>query len=110
MSDINKLRDDYKEVTGKNAFNGWSAEELQAKIDDALAGPSAPKEGATQEKAPAAKPKSEPKSARQTVAVVIKRCIWDGDGNRHRKGTIVDMPIEEAMDAIEAGSVSRVKG
>lgn len=65
----------------------WNDERIQQEIDKTLAGPAQP-----------------------TVAVQIKRDVWDGDGNRHRKGTIVEMPMEEAMDAIEAGSVSRVKG
>lgn len=115
--DITKLRNDYKEVTSKNAFNGWDAEELQKRIDEALAGPTPPKTGegtdpdlAPAAEKPAAKPKAAAKPAIQTVTVTIKRDVWDGDGNRHRKGTIVDMPVEDAMDAIENGSVSRVKG
>lgn len=99
--DINKLRADYKELTGKNAFNGWGADEIQKKIDEALSGG-----GSNGENAGA----SEDKATVPTVSVQIKRDIWDGDGNRHRKGTIVDMPMDEAMDAVEAGSVSRVKG
>jgi hypothetical protein len=70
----------------------WSDDRIRQEIDSVLAGD------------------SEKPASVQTVAVTIKRDIWDGDGNRHRKGTIVDMPVEEAMDAIEAGSVSRVKG
>lgn len=45
----------------------------------------------------------------QTVPVRIKRDIWDADGERHRKGAVIELPIEAAMDAIEAGAVSRVK-
>lgn len=44
-----------------------------------------------------------------TVAVTIRRDLWDALGNRHHKGTVVDMPIDAAMDAIETGSVSRLK-
>ncbi|MGD9476966.1 hypothetical protein [Shinella sp. G-2] len=44
-----------------------------------------------------------------TVAVTIRRDLWDALGNRHHKGTVVDMPIEAAMDALETGSVSRLK-
>jgi hypothetical protein len=98
--ELNKLRADYKELLGKNAFNGWDAPEIQKRIDEALNG------NVQDDQAPY----NEAPKAVQTVAVTIKRDIWDGDGNRHRKGTIVDMPVEEAMDAIEAGSVSRVKG
>lgn len=71
----------------------WNDERIQQEIDKALGASAEPE-----------------KAAVQTVAVMIKRDIWDGDGNRHRKGTIVDMPMDEAMDAVEAGSVSRVKG
>ena len=35
---LDKLRKDYEEVFGKKAFNGWNAQELQAKIDAKLAG------------------------------------------------------------------------
>lgn len=31
-----KLRADYLEIVGKKPFHGWSAEELQAKIDEKL--------------------------------------------------------------------------
>ncbi|WCK26642.1 hypothetical protein [Agrobacterium pusense] len=34
---MTKLRADYLEVVGKRAYHGWSAEELQAKIDEKLA-------------------------------------------------------------------------
>lgn len=76
------------EELGIKVDGRWSDERLQEEIDKALGASSA---------SPA------------TVAVKIKRDTWDGDGNRHRKGTIVDMPLEDAMDAIEAGTVSRVK-
>lgn len=35
--ELSKLRADYQEVVGKRAYHGWSAEELQAKIDEKLA-------------------------------------------------------------------------
>lgn len=35
---LDKLRKDYEEVFGKKAFNGWNAQEIQAKIDAKLAG------------------------------------------------------------------------
>jgi len=35
--ELTKARADYQEVVGKKAFNGWSVEELQAKIDAKLA-------------------------------------------------------------------------
>lgn len=43
------------------------------------------------------------------VAVRINRDFWDEEGNRHRKGTEVDVPVDAAMDGIETGALSRVK-
>lgn len=45
----------------------------------------------------------------QTIPVRIKRDIWDEDGKRHRKGTIIELPVEAAMDGVESGAVTRVK-
>lgn len=67
----------------------WSDERIQQEIDKVLAG--------------------EPESPVPTISVKIKRDLWDGEGNRHRKGTEIDMPVEDAMDAVEAGTVTRVK-
>lgn len=44
------------------------------------------------------------------VAVKILRDVWDADGNRHRKGQVIEVPVEAAMDGIESGALSRVKG
>lgn len=66
----------------------WSDERLQQEIDASLATPA---------------------KAENTVAVMIKRDIWDAEGERHRKGSIIEMTVNEAMDAVEAGSVTRVK-
>ena len=44
------------------------------------------------------------------IAVRIERDFWDADGTRHRKGTIVDVPVDAALDGVEAGTLSRVKG
>lgn len=35
--ELGKLRADYQEIVGKKAYHGWSAEELQEKIDAKLA-------------------------------------------------------------------------
>lgn len=67
-----------------------------------LAGPSQVAVGADEE-APKAKP------ATHLVAVSIKRDIWDDEGTRHRKGTVIELPVEAAMDAVEAGKATRVK-
>lgn len=39
----------------------------------------------------------------------ILRDTWDEDGNRHRKGSVISLDPEHAMDALEAGAVERVK-
>lgn len=36
-NELTKLRADYQEIVGKKAYHGWSAEELQEKIDAKLA-------------------------------------------------------------------------
>lgn len=43
------------------------------------------------------------------VKCEILRDTWDGNGVRQPKGTVVELDTEVAMDAIEAGSVKRVK-
>ena len=48
-----------------------------------------------------------PKEA--TVACVILRDFWDEDCVRHRAGEIIEMSVPDALDGIEAGSLSRVK-
>lgn len=45
----------------------------------------------------------------KTVTCKLKRDRWDEKGIRHKKGAIVELPAEAAMDAVEAGLVSRVK-
>lgn len=49
------------------------------------------------------------KKADRLVAVRILRDFWDEAGERHRKGEIMEVTAEEAMDGIEAGALSRVK-
>lgn len=46
------------------------------------------------------------------VTVRVRRDYWIGEpGNaeRIRKGTIVDVPIEAALDGVESGVLERVK-
>ena len=64
---------------------------------------------------PGRPPKAETSAIPGTIKMVILRDYWgdenpDGTENRYRAGTIVDMPIEAAMDGIEAGMVERYKG
>ncbi|MCZ7502031.1 hypothetical protein [Agrobacterium sp. ST15.13.015] len=97
---VAKLRADYKELVGKNAFNGWDAEELQKRIDAALAGNPQP-----QDPAPVAATSRKPK----TMSFKIERDFWDENGDRHRAGSIVEMTAEDALAGIESGAISRVK-
>lgn len=43
------------------------------------------------------------------IPVRINRDFWDADGNRHRKGKVVEVPVEAALDGAESGALSRVK-
>lgn len=43
------------------------------------------------------------------IAVRIERDFWNEDGTRHRKGTVVEVPVETALDGVESGALSRVK-
>lgn len=54
-------------------------------------------------------PEPEPEPA-QTIRCVILRDFWDAHGDRHRRGEIIEATIEQALDGIEAGSLSRYKG
>lgn len=49
-----------------------------------------------------------PKS--QTVACVVLRDYWPAEDDRVRAGTIVDLEPMDAIDGIESGLLSRVKG
>lgn len=77
------------EELGIKVDGRWNEERPQQEIDKALAG--------------------EPSAPVPTISVKIKRDLWDHDGNRHRKGTELDMPVEDAMDAVEAGTVTRAR-
>ncbi|HET7413890.1 MAG TPA: helix-hairpin-helix domain-containing protein [Pararhizobium sp.] len=49
-------------------------------------------------------------STEKLIPVRINRDFWDADGKRHRKGTVVEVPVEAALDGVETGALSRVKG
>lgn len=49
------------------------------------------------------------KPAERLIPVRIERDFWDADGNRHRKGTVVEVPVDAALDGVETGALSRVK-
>jgi len=48
--------------------------------------------------------------AEKTIKCVILRDYWDESGERQSAGKEVDLPAEEAMDGVEAGTLSRIKG
>lgn len=77
----------------------WSEERLQQEIDKAL---NAPVEVTEQVE----------KTQERMVTVRVMRDFWAGEpGNaqRVRKGSIVDVPVEAALDGVESGALSRVK-
>lgn len=44
-----------------------------------------------------------------TIKCEILRDTWDKDGKRHPKGTLVDIPVEAAMDGVEQGHWKRAR-
>lgn len=44
-----------------------------------------------------------------TITCQLLRARWDENGKRHDAGKAVELPVEAAMDAVEAGLVKRVK-
>lgn len=96
------------EVTG-NA----TEEALQAAIDEVLAEdasskPRDPLDHDGDGKKGGSKPKAKPAAAK-TYPYCINRDFWDEHGERHRKGTIVEMTADDAQDGLESGALSRVK-
>jgi hypothetical protein len=51
--------------------------------------------------------------ADKLITVRIERDFWvkndAGETIRHRKGTMIDVPVEAALEGIETGALSRVK-
>jgi hypothetical protein len=51
--------------------------------------------------------------AEKLITVRIERDFWvkndKGETIRHRKGTIIDVPVEAALEGVETGALSRVK-
>lgn len=58
-------------------------------------------------------PKSDPEpKAGDTYPFRVNRDFWAGErGNaeRIRKGTVIELPLEQAIDGVETGALSRVK-
>jgi len=81
------------ETLGIKVDGRWSDERLQQEINKAQGGaPVAPKA-----------------AAGRPLPFRINRDFWDEAGERYRKGSIVEMSAEEALDGVESGALSRVK-
>lgn len=80
------------EELGIKVDGRWSDERIQQEIDNALAEP---------------KKATEPKAKTQPFR--INRDYWDEAGGRHRKGEIVELSADDALDGLESGALSRVK-
>lgn len=52
-------------------------------------------------------PKAQPKT--QTVQVEIVRDFWDAEGNRREAGTLIEVPVEAALEGIESGALRRAQ-
>lgn len=48
-------------------------------------------------------------AAPQLIEVEILRDFWDNDCVRHPAGTIVQVPLEAALDGIEKGALRRAR-
>ena len=46
---------------------------------------------------------------KKTIPFRFKRDRWDDKGERHRAGKIVELSAEDALEALEAGHIERVK-
>lgn len=79
----------------------WGDERIQSEIDKALGKEPDPLDHDGDGKKGGAAP--------ALIAVHVLRDVWDGDGNRHSKGSVVEVPVNDAMDGIEAGVMSRVR-
>lgn len=95
----------------------WSEERLREEIDKALGGPvggsnehgigpdtdGGPNLNYAPEDTPAGP------APERLIPVKIERDFWDAEGTRHRKGAIVEVSVEAALDGVESGALSRVK-
>jgi hypothetical protein len=95
------------ETLGIKIDGRWSDERLQQEIDKALEKAPEPFGGKGDHDGDG-KPGGAVKAGK-TIPLRINRDFWDEAGERHRKGTIVEMTAEEALDGIESGALSRVK-
>ena len=45
----------------------------------------------------------------KTIKCAILRDFWDANGVRQPAGKEMDIPVDEAMDGVESGALTRVK-
>lgn len=94
MDDLKKQA----EELGIKVDGRWSDDRIQEEIDKALGEP--------------AKAEKSSGKAEKLIPVRVMRDYWIGEpGNaqRIRKGTVTEVPIEAALDGVEAGVLERVK-
>lgn len=53
--------------------------------------------------------KPAPATKERLIPVRIMRDFWDNEGKRHHKGTVVEVPVDAALEGVESGALSRVK-
>lgn len=89
-----------------------AAQRREEKANSARTDAKAAIEAAEKAESAAAKEAEKAESRRwqsQPITVKVNRDFWDEAGNRHRKGIILDVPLDAALDGIETGKLSRVK-
>jgi|GEM_PF-5501618 len=99
----------------------WGDERLQQEIDAKLAETPADSDGGS----PASEPTTNPEpfggkgdhdgdgrpggAAPALHPMIVNRDFWDKGGVRHRKGTVVEVTAEAAIDGAASGALSRVR-
>ncbi len=106
MSDntLEDLRNHIEHLTGNRPHHATGEAKLRQMIADLENGD-----------VPASEPESK-QSAQETphrkvplIPVVVRRDFWDEKEVRQPAGTIIEVPVEEAMDGVERGHFSRVR-
>ena len=105
MSDLKKQA----EELGIKVDGRWNDERLQEEIDKALSAEPKKAEPFGGKGDHDGDGKAGGSAAAKLVPVMIKRDFWDASGERHRKGTVVEVTYEAALDGVEAGALTRVK-
>lgn len=103
MSDLKKQA----EELGIKVDNRWGDDRIQQEIDKALsAEQKAEPFGGKGDHDHDGKPGG---SVAKLIPVRVNRDFWDENGERHRKGKIVEVTVDAALDGVETGALSRVK-